>query len=121
MGNLYSAGGMFMTPITIIGLAMLGLGLYTLAGSFRADPDRKSLGRLNTLVVQLGIFAFFVGVLSQAVGLMQAFQAIQAVGQVSPAMLAGGLYVSLIAPVWGLILLIIGWVLYAASKFKLTA
>ncbi len=108
-----------MTPITIIGLAMLGLGLYVIAKSFDADPPSR-LGRLNNLVLQLGIFAFFMGLLSQAIGLMQAFQAIQQIGDVSPALLAGGLYVSLIAPVWGLILLLIGLAFFMVARFRLS-
>lgn len=120
MGNLFVSGGVFMTPITLVGLAMLVLGIRTLVKS--SDPaSAGNLRRHNSVVLQLGILAFFLGILSQAVGLMQAFQVIQEVGGVSPAMLAGGLYVSLIAPVWGLILLILGWVLYAVSKYRLHA
>jgi len=118
--NLYTSGGVFMTPITIVGLAMLALGAYVIVGSFR-DERKPGLTRLNNLVLQLGIFAFFAGLLSQAIGLMQAFQAIQQIGDVSPALLAGGLYVSLIAPVWGMILLLSGLALYMVARFRLTA
>lgn len=109
-----------MTPITIVGIAMLGLGIYVIVKTF--DEARSSgLKRLNSLVLQLGVFAFFAGLLSQAIGLMQAFQAIQQIGDVSPALLAGGLYVSLIAPVWGMILLLVGLALYMVAKFRLSA
>lgn len=119
--SYFAAGGVFMTPITIVGVAMLGGALFTLVRAFGASPDAAKLRRLNSVVLQLGILAFFLGILSQAMGLMQAFQVIQQVGDVSPALLAGGLYVSLIAPVWGLIILTVAWVLYAVAKYRLGA
>lgn len=108
-----------MTPITIVGAAMLAGALYTLVQVFGSSPDGPNLRRMNSVVLQLGILAFFLGILSQAMGLMQAFQVIQQVGDVSPALLAGGLYVSLIAPVWGLIILTVAWILYAVVKYRL--
>ena len=118
--NLYSSGGVFMTPITLVGIAMLGLGVYVVVKSFDATRSER-LPRLNSLVMQLGVFAFFTGLLSQAMGLMQAFQVIQQVGDVSPALLAGGLYVSFIAPVWGMIILLVGLALYMVAKYRLSA
>jgi biopolymer transport protein ExbB/TolQ len=119
--SYFEAGGPFMTPITIVGLAMVDAALYSLIRAFRPDAATAALRRMNSVVLQLGILAFFLGILSQAMGLMQAFQVIQQVGDVSPALLAGGLYVSLIAPVWGLIILTVGWVLYAVAKYRLGA
>jgi hypothetical protein len=119
--SYFEAGGPFMTPITIVGLAMVVAALYSLIRAFRPDAATAALRRMNSVVLQLGILAFFLGILSQAMGLMQAFQVIQQVGDVSPALLAGGLYVSLIAPVWGLIILTVGWVLYAVAKYRLGA
>ena len=119
--SYFGAGGVFMTPITLIGVAMLAAALFTLDRAFGPSSDPARLRRLNSVVLQLGVLAFFLGILSQAMGLMQAFQVIQQMGNVSPALLAGGLEVSFIAPVWGLIILITAWVLYAVTKFRLGA
>jgi vacuolar-type H+-ATPase subunit I/STV1 len=116
--DTFAAGGPFMIPITIIGLIMLGLGVYVIARAFsRQQP--ANIQALKGLVLQLGVFAFFTGLLSQAIGLMQAFQAIQQIGDVSPAIVAGGLYVSFIAPVWGLIQLLLGLALYMVATYRL--
>jgi len=108
-----------MTPITILGLIMLALAVWvhTRVGKTEQDPSRTR--KLNNVVLQLGIFAFFTGILSQTIGLMQAFQVIQAVEAISPTLLAGGLYVSMIAPVWGLILLMIGFVAWSAARYRM--
>ncbi|MDA0684147.1 MAG: MotA/TolQ/ExbB proton channel family protein [Bacteroidetes bacterium] len=120
MGSLYSAGGIFMTPITLLGLLMIGLGAVTLIRFFSGVEDKDKLRRFNALVLQLGIFIFFLGVLSQAMGLMQAFQVISQVGGVSPTLLADGLYVSMIAPVYALLFLLLAIALWSVGKYKLS-
>jgi len=108
-----------MTPITILGVVMLSLAAVTLMKAFGSDADTGLLRRLNTIVLQLGIFTFFVGILSQAIGLMQAFRAIQEIGDVSPALVAGGLYVSMIAPVYGLIVLLVSIACWSVARYKI--
>ncbi len=51
---------------------------------------------------------------------MQAFQVIQQIGDISPALLIGGLRVSMISPAYGLILLIISLILWSIARYKLT-
>ncbi|MEM8484066.1 MAG: MotA/TolQ/ExbB proton channel family protein [Bacteroidota bacterium] len=92
-----------------------GIDLFGSAGKSIAAQNQV---RIN-LIVQLGILAFFLGILSQALGLMSAFQAIEAMGGVSPAMLVGGLRVSMIAPVYGLIIMIVSFVGWMILKNKM--
>ena len=120
MGGFYSAGGVFMTPLSAIGLVAVLLAgkkiydLYIKAG----ESPRKHRPMIN-LVLQLGVFSFFLGILSQAIGLIQAFQVIEQVGAVSPSMLAGGLKVSMIAPIYGLIILIVTFIAWSILKYRI--
>ena len=123
MGNFYSAGGVFMTPLTLLGIgALLLMGKKIVDVYIKAQGPAARHRAMVNLVLQIGIFTFFLGILSQAIGLMQAFSAIeQAGGDISPALLVGGLKVSMIAPVYGLMIFrvaVIGW---AALKFRLDA
>ena len=120
MDNWFNAGGVFMWPMTILWLAMLALAGKVMVAAFSRSDEHASISRYNNVVLQGGIFIFFLGVLSQAIGLMQAFQVIQQIGDVSPALLSGGLYVSMIAPVYGLIILISALVLWSITRFKIT-
>ena len=120
MDNLFSAGGVFMWPMTILWLAILVLGGKAMVAAFSGSDDHPSINRTNNVVLQGGIFIFFLGILSQAIGLMQAFQVIQEIGDVSPTLLSGGLYVSMIAPVYGLVILISALVVWSITRFKIT-
>lgn len=121
MGGYFSAGGMFMTPLTVLGIAILllmikkGIDVFGAAGTRTVSGNRVQVN----LILQLGILTFFLGILSQALGLMSAFQAIEAMGGVSPAMLVGGLRVSMIAPIYGLMILIVAFVGWAILKNRM--
>ena len=121
MGGYFSAGGMFMTPLTVLGIAILllmikkGIDLFGAASTHTASRNRVQVN----LILQLGILTFFLGILSQALGLMSAFQAIEAMGGVSPAMLVGGLRVSMIAPIYGLMIMIVAFVGWTILKNRM--
>ena len=78
-------------------------------------PAREEKGWINA-VLQIGVFCFFLGILSQAVGLYQALGAIIAAGDVSPALIFGGLRVSFIAPIYGLLILLFSLASWSVLK-----
>ena len=120
MGSLYSAGGVFMTPLTLLGIGAILLTAKKVVDVYvnAEQPAAKHRSVVN-IILQLGVLSFFVGVLSQAIGLIEAFQVIEQIGSVSPAMLAGGLKVSMIASVYGLIILIVSFVCWSVLKNRL--
>lgn len=63
-------------------------------------------------VKSLGLVAFVFGILGQMIGLFSAFTAIEAAMDVSPAIMAGGLKVSMITPMYGMVIFIISYVLW---------
>jgi len=122
MGNLYAAGGVFMTPLTLLGIASLLLIIKKVVDVYvNAEKPASQHRSMVNLVLQTGIFTFFLGILSQAIGLMQAFNAIEAAGDVSPALIAGGLKVSMIAPVYGLMIFMVAFIGWGVLKFRLDA
>ena len=66
----------------ILALAMLVLAFKLFTSGGESASNRK----MNSLMLQVAILAFFVGILSQAIGLMQAFSVIAQAGGVSPAL-----------------------------------
>ena len=96
MIDLFLQGGvLFMTIITIF-LVMVGVSFYT------HSDKLKTYGSL----------ALSSGILGSFTGLYSAFMTIQEVGNVSPAILAGGLRVALICTLYGLLVYLISRVLY---------
>ena len=113
MFDLFYAGGpLFMGILTIILVALIATAVYSLIKIKRDGSSSKSV----SLVKEIGIFGFVFGIFGQFLGLYQAFTAIEAAGDVSPALLAGGLKVSMITTLYGMTIFFIAWLLYFGLK-----
>ncbi len=101
--NLFAEGGpLFMSILTIILLALI----YA-AWKF---PD---------WVKEIGLLGLAFGILGQVIGLYEAFNAIASMGDVSQAMLAGGLKVTSISTIYGLLIYILSLVIRIIIKPRL--
>ncbi len=106
--ELHLTGGLeFMVPLSLMALSIIVLSLRK--GYDLFNPSGVSLaGTWQGLdwILYLGSFAFFWGILGHAIGIYAALQAIEAAGNISPAILAGGLKIAMIVPLYGLIILL---------------
>ncbi|WP_170148118.1 MotA/TolQ/ExbB proton channel family protein [Marinoscillum furvescens] len=113
MFELFVMGGpLFMGLITLtflIALIVATVNAFAIFGG--GEEAAKGLLRLS-YVKSIGLLALVLGVLGQMIGLYSAFEAIQEMGSVSPAMLAGGLKVSSITTIWGLICYVLCLLVY---------
>lgn len=100
--ELLMVGGPFFT-LTL--LCILVLILFLQVQAVR-KPDQQLKNK--ALIASLSLFAVVWGFFAQILGLISAFDSIQSVGSISTEMLAGGLKVSFIAPVFGLFIFLIG-------------
>lgn len=100
--NLFMLGGPFFT-LTL--LVILGLILLLMVLSI-TKPEKRI--KYKALIASLSLFAVVWGFFAQILGLISAFDSIQAAGNISSEMLAGGLKLSFIAPVFGLFIFLIG-------------
>lgn len=108
----YMGGPLFMGILTIILIAAVALAVYIFVQGGKKDAKAPSA----TLVKEIGIFGLIFGIFGQFMGLYQAFTAIEQMGSVSPALLAGGLKVSTITTLYGMIIFVIAWLLYFGLK-----
>ncbi|MEQ9168319.1 MAG: MotA/TolQ/ExbB proton channel family protein [Fulvivirga sp.] len=69
-------------------------------GELTIDEIRIKLKTIKSI----GLFGLILGIFTQLMGLHGMFLAIEEIGEVSPALLAGGLKVSLIATEYGLVI-----------------
>ncbi len=108
MFNLFYMGGpLFMSILTLILIAVIIL--------FIGAWLRKTTGEL---IKEAGLLGLVIGILGQLIGLFSAFQGIETMGNVSPAMLAGGLKVSMITTVYGMLIYIIALILWFVVKAR---
>lgn len=78
----------------------------------KKNYDKKGLSG----ILFFGSLAPLIGIIGQMVGMMAAFHAIQNAGDISPNLVAGGLKVSMYAPLYGLIILFFSALLWFILK-----
>lgn len=112
-------GGMFgMMVITICALLALILTVVKAYDVFaKGNIDKKGLSG----ILFFGSMAPLTGIIWQMIGLMQAFEAVEIAGDVSPALMMGGLKVSMIAPLYGLFVLFFSALFWFILKWIIEA
>lgn len=104
MIDLFFIGGpLFMGILTIILIALVATAVYI---AVQRKTEHSGSLPVNWLK-EIGILGLVIGILGQFLGLYQAFSAIEQMGSVSQTMLAGGLKVSSITSIYGLVIFIL--------------
>jgi len=99
--RLNEGGPFFMYPILIILIlivVLIAIGIIN-----RKEDNSKTI----SLISSFGLFIVAWGFLGQTIGLITAFDSIEAVGDISMVVLAGGLKISLLTTVFGIVTFLI--------------
>jgi len=97
----FNDGGPFFTyPLLILLLLIMAL----IANGFF---NKSNNGKTIALIISLSWFALAWGFLGRTFGLIAAFDNIQAAGQLTPHLLAEGLKMALLNPLFGIIVFLI--------------
>lgn len=100
MIDLLEQGGLVFTiPLTLVALGVLATAAWAAVAYVSGRGDGLFWKRA---VFHVGLFGLVLGMLSHAIGLYQMMRVIEIAGSVAPALVAGGLRVALIAPLYGL-------------------
>lgn len=100
LARLDEGGPLFMyTTLTLL--------IVIIALLIRGFVKPTTRDKTVTLVSSISLFVLVWGFLGQMLGLISAFDAVQAAGDVSPSMLAGGLKVAILSPLFGMIVFLI--------------
>jgi hypothetical protein len=84
----YEMGGpFFMFIITLLGLSMF---FFAVKSGIKIFVKKNYSGKGINYILMFGSLSFIFGLLAQAIGMFQAFEAIQQAGDISPALVAGG-------------------------------
>jgi len=92
-------GALFMSLILIC----LLLSIYFMVKSFLTiNTNKETSKRMLKHIGDSGTLGLALGVLGALIGLITAFDVIEATGGVAPAIIAGGLKVAILSPLFGL-------------------
>lgn len=98
--RLNEGGPFFMYPLVLMLLICIGLVVYAF---IKGDETNK----LQKLLSAISLFALVWGFLGNMIGLITAFDAISISDGISHQVLAGGLKVGLLSPVFGMVTFLI--------------
>ncbi|KYG85739.1 hypothetical protein AWW67_00425 [Roseivirga seohaensis] len=102
---------LFMGIQTIIAVIMIVLSVFSAKAVLANQVNKNSQRKIN-LIKEVGLFAFIIGILASALDLTSAFQAIEAAGDIHPAVLAGGLKLTFIPTIYGLMIYALSLLIY---------
>ncbi len=101
----YQGGVLFMSIVSLGLISALFFSIYSIIKIYLQKIDDKVSTQLSIdMIKSSGLFAAVTGVLGQLIGLYSAFSAIEQMGSISPEMLMGGLKVSSICTIYGLVI-----------------
>ena len=99
----YMGGPLFMGILTTLLVILLAItAYYAISIASGKTSDKKNFRHQLTYLKSVGLFTMITGILGQLIGLMDAFRAIERVGDISPGILAGGLKISMITTLYGI-------------------
>lgn len=119
MTNLFYMGGpLFMGILSLLFLVILSMAIFRAIQIQKNDVDHETTFRHRlSYIKSIGLFTLVTGIFGQLIGLYQAFSAIERVGDVSPALLAGGLKVSMITTLYGITIFLISYLVWLGLDY----
>jgi len=117
--HLFEGGPTFMIPIFIMWIAVIVLAIRLLVQFNKREKPGAKMSKQNEVILFIGSFAFLFGILGQIIGLFEAFEVIQRVGEISPSLIAGALKISSIAPIYGMVLFLVSSLFWFIFRYKL--
>jgi hypothetical protein len=98
--RLNEGGPLFMYTTLLILIAIIAL---LVKAFIKSENNDKTI----SIIKHLSLFVLVWGFLGQMIGLIGAFDAIQIQGNVAPAVLAGGIKVAILSPLFGMVAFLI--------------
>jgi len=96
--QFFEGGTTFMFLLLLMWIVLIILTVRFIMQYKSENKAIEKLKKLNSIILFIGSFMFLASIFYQTLGFYQALSAIEQAGDISPALIAGGLKVSFIAP-----------------------
>jgi biopolymer transport protein ExbB/TolQ len=109
----YMGGPLFMGVLTVVLIAMVAWTIYHIIPVLlNKEINRAKKASKLKHIKTIGTFGLATGILGQLIGLSAAFDAMERAGDISQSLLAGGLKVSTIVTIYGILIFLISLLLW---------
>lgn len=98
--DLFKEGGPFFMSLILI--CLLVSIFFLIKGFMSVKKDKSQSGKMLKLTIDSSLLGLVIGFLASVIGLIGAFDSVEAMGDPDPAMFAGGIKVSLLTATFGL-------------------
>lgn len=118
MKDLFFKGGpLFMSILTLLLIILCAWIIYHLFVYFKIKQlNTDKCLRLIKYGKSIGLFALITGIFAQLIGFYQAFSAIEKANDISPAMVYGGIKISMITTLYGILIYLLSIVLWFVAS-----
>lgn len=102
-----------MGILTILLFIILAMAIFNVVTILRKDYKNIDETRRKLKYIRaIGLFAFVAGILGQSIGIYHALTAIEKAADISPAIMAGGLKVSMVTTIYGMLIFLVSYILW---------
>ena len=105
VANIFTEGGTLMMSLILICL-LLSI-FFLIKGFMNVSKDSTNSKKMLKLAIDSSLLGLVIGFFASILGLISAFDSVEAMGNPDPAIFAGGLKVSLLTATFGLFTFII--------------
>lgn len=120
-GNFIDGGPLFMTLVYIMWVLVIILTIKFLRNHRSKDRDLKKLEKFNSTILFIGAFVFLFSLFYRNLGIYGALSTIVDAQDISPSILANGLRVSYIAPLYSFFLFLVTSLIWFLFRNKIKA
>lgn len=98
-----------VTGMTLILICLLLAVFFAFKAFANLNGEAATFLKYKKLINQVVLLGLVISIVNSLMGLIQGFDALEATGGADPAILAGGLKITLLSPLFGLTVFIIGY------------
>ena len=118
-GNFIDGGPFSMTLHYIMWFLVILYTVRFLRNYYSKNKDLKKLNKFNSTIIFIGGFGFLLSLFYRTMGIYGALASIEVAQDISPTILAGGLRVSLIAPLYSFFLFLTSSLIWFIFRNKI--
>jgi hypothetical protein len=113
----YLGGSTFMGTLTVLFVITTAWIIYHFVSGYNSkQANKEKTLKMIEYGKSMGLFTMIVGFLGQMVGFVSMFEAIEQAADINPNMVFGGIKVTMICPIYGMLIFLFTLLLWFSAR-----